>query len=134
MEMMEGMKKPALKNPFAGMRPLSSNASPSALKKFVTGALFGGGNNKAASDKEFHKEVAKEVEAEKDLVWESHNDTPDGGEVVYTSQLKKKSKHQPQQHQYPPGGVGHAAHGRSQSITKTEGPYDSAWVSGNPLQ
>lgn len=78
----------------------ASNTSPtnSSIMKFVKGALFGAGtDNKAALDKEFHKEVAKEVEAEKDLVWESNNDTAEGGEIVYTSQKKSNLSPQAQQ-------------------------------------
>jgi hypothetical protein len=66
----------------------TSNTSSSNIKKFVKGALFGSGTRTAASDKEFQQEVAKEVEAEKDLVWESNNDSGEGGEVLYTSHRK----------------------------------------------
>ena len=66
-----------------------TSSSSMGIKKFVTGALFGGGgNNKSASDKEFQNEVAKEVEAEKDLVWESNTVSPEGGELLYTRQRK----------------------------------------------
>ena len=70
------------------MKTTSNSTGTINIKKFVTGALFGGGNKSAASDKEFQQEVAKEVEAEKDLVWESNNDSPDGGEILYTRQRK----------------------------------------------
>ena len=67
----------------------TGNSGSGNIKKFVTGALFGNnGTKSAASDKEFQQEVAKEVEAEKDLVWESNVDSPDGGEVLYTRQRK----------------------------------------------
>jgi len=67
--------------------PKVGNNNSINIGKFVKGALFGsGGSNKdkAASDKEFQNEVAKEVEAQKDLVWESNNHSA-GAEVLYTS-------------------------------------------------
>lgn len=69
-----------------------SGSNSMSIKKFVTGALFGGaGSNKSASDKEFQNEVAKEVEAEKDLVWESNTVSPEGGEILYTSERNAAS-------------------------------------------
>lgn len=69
----------------------TSSTKNSNIKKFVKGALFGGGSSKSG-DKEFQQEVAKEVEAEKDLIWESNNDSPDGGEVLYTSHRKPSNQ------------------------------------------
>lgn len=77
----------------------AGNNSSGNIKKFVTGALFGGGHKSATSDKEFQREVAKEVEAEKDLIWESNNDSPDGGEVLYTSQRRIGGGGQPEHHE-----------------------------------
>jgi tetratricopeptide (TPR) repeat protein len=79
-----------------------NNSNSSSIKKFVTGALFGGGGcHKEASDKEFQKEVKRAqsaVEAEEDLVWESNDASTVGGEVLYTSQ-RKPSVQQSQQEQ-----------------------------------
>jgi len=66
----------------AGSSKSNNSSSSSNIKKFVTGALFGG---KSASEKEFQKEVEKEVEAERDLVWESNTVCPEGGGEVCVS-------------------------------------------------
>jgi tetratricopeptide (TPR) repeat protein len=89
--------KPGILDPVTPIASNSSSANQGNIKKFVKGALFGGANNRGVSDKEFQKEVAKEVEAEKDLVWESNNDTAEGGELIYTSHLKNKSQQSQQQ-------------------------------------
>lgn len=77
----------------------AATSSSGSIKRFVTGALFGGGSRSAASDKEFQQEVAKEVEAQKDLVWESNSDSPDGGEVLYTRQRKNAGSNSDQSEQ-----------------------------------